>query len=102
MISTKNIIGSINDVPAEWVFEYYLSLSEKLTGQDVKIHSVFKTEKTPSMFVYFKAENNEYKFKDFSSGKQGNKVTLVSELFNITYATAINKICSDYERFLMK
>lgn len=100
MISTKNIIGSINDVPAEWVFEYYLSLSEKLTGQDVKIHSVFKTEKTPSMFVYFKAENNEYKFKDFSSGKQGNKVTLVSELFSITYATAINKICSDYERFL--
>jgi hypothetical protein len=100
MISTKNIIGGIDDIPGEWVFEYYLGLSEKLTGQDVKLHSVFKTEKTPSMFVYFKQENNEYRFKDFSTGKQGNKVTLISEIFNLSYGQAVNKICSDYERYL--
>lgn len=100
MISTKNIIAGIDDIPGEWVFEYYLGLAEKLTGQDVKLHSVFKTEKTPSMFVYFKQENNEYKFKDFSTGKQGNKVTLISELFNLSYGQAINKICSDYEKYL--
>lgn len=100
MISTKNIIAGIQDIPAEWVFEYYLGLAEKLTGQDVKIHSVFQTEKTPSMFIYFKGDNDEYKFKDFSSGKQGSKVTLVSELFNLSYGEAVNKICSDYETFL--
>lgn len=100
MISTKNIIGSINDVPAEWVFEHYLSLSEKLTGQDLKMYSVFKTEKTPSMFLYFNPSNNEYRFKDFSSGKQGTKTTLVSELFDLSYAGAVNKICNDYEQFL--
>lgn len=100
MISTKNIIAGIDDVPGEWIFEHYLGLAEKLTGQDVKLHSVFKTEKTPSMFVYFKQENNEYKFKDFSTGKQGNKVNLVSELFNLSYGQAVNKICSDYEKYL--
>lgn len=100
MISTKNIIAGIDDVPVEWIFEHYLGLAEKLTGQDVKLHSVFKTEKTPSMFVYFKQENNEYKFKDFSTGKQGNKVNLVSELFNLSYGQAVNKICSDYEKYL--
>jgi len=99
MISTKNIIAGIQDVPAEWVFENYLGLAEKLTGQDVKIHSVFQTEKTPSMFIYFKS-GDEYKFKDFSSGKQGSKITLVSELFNLTYGEAVNKICADYELFL--
>lgn len=100
MISTKNIIAGIDNVPTEWVFEHYLGLAEKLTGQDVKLHSVFKTEKTPSMFVYFKQENNEYRFKDFSTGKQGTKVNLVSELFNLSYGEAVNKICTDYERYL--
>ena len=99
MISTR-IIGGLSDVPSEWIFEHYLNLSEKLIGQDVKMFSVFKTEKTPSMFVYFKVENNQYRFKDFSSGKQGDKVTLIMELFNLTYQQAINKICSDYERYL--
>jgi hypothetical protein len=100
MISTKSIIAGIESVPAEWVFEHYLNIGEKLTGQDVKIHSVFKTEKTPSMFIYFKGDSDEYKFKDFSSGKQGSKVKLVEELFNLSYGQAVNKICQDYERFL--
>lgn len=100
MISTKNIISGINDIPAEWVFEHYLTLSEKLIGQDVKMHSIFKIEKTPSMFIYFKPDNKEYKYKDFSSGKQGNKVNLIVEMFNLSYGDAVNKICSDYELYL--
>lgn len=99
MISTK-IIKGLNDVPTEWIYEYYLGISEKLIGQDVKMFSVFKTEKTPSMFIYLKPDNNQYLFKDFSSGKQGNKVTLIMELFNLTYQQAINKICIDYDQYL--
>lgn len=54
MISTKNLITNVTDVPIEWVFEYYLNLSEKLNGQDVKILSVFNAkDKVPSMYIYF-------------------------------------------------
>ena len=52
MISTKNLIARLEDVPKEWVFEFYLKLSEKLTGQSVKIKSIFNSrEKTPSMHI---------------------------------------------------
>ncbi len=40
MISTKNITTSFNDIPPTWIFEFYLNLSEKLNGQDVKITSL--------------------------------------------------------------
>ena len=36
MISTKNIISKLSQVPIEWPFEYYLNLKEKLLGQDIK------------------------------------------------------------------
>jgi hypothetical protein len=100
MISTKNIISSYEDVPSEWIFEYYLNLSEKLVGQDVKMYSVFKTEKTPSMYVYFTVNNNSYKFKDFSSGNQGGPVDLVMALFSIDFFSATSMIINDYERFI--
>ena len=99
MISTKNIYG-INDIPIEWIFEYYLNLSEKLDGQDIKISSVFKSEKTPSMCVYYDVHNSEYRFKDFSSGYQGNSINLVMHLFNIEYRDCVLKIENDYADFI--
>ena len=62
MLRTKSLISKLNDIPREWVYEHYLNLQEKLTGQDVKIHSVFKTEKTPSMFIYFKGKETRFIF----------------------------------------
>ena len=54
MLSTKNFAKEKNDIDSRWVFEYYLSLPERLSGQDLKIKSVFNpTERTPSMFIYF-------------------------------------------------
>jgi hypothetical protein len=44
MISTRNLISDLRDVPREWVFENYLNLKEKLTGQDVKILSAFNSK----------------------------------------------------------
>ena len=52
MISTKSNAVSIGDVPVTWIFEHYLNLTEKLDGQQIKIKSVFKLEKTPSMYIY--------------------------------------------------
>jgi len=102
MISTKNIISRLEDVPKEWVFEYYLNLKEKLTGQDVKILSAFNAkDKIPSMCIYIDKVNLTYKFKDFSSGNQGDGVVLVQKLFNLpSVGHAIGKIMRDYQDYL--
>jgi len=87
----------IRDVPSEWIFEFYLNL-EKLHGQDVKIHSVFKQERTPSMVIYVCPNTNEYKFNDFSSGKLGDAVGLVMYMFDLSYQRACQKINEDYSK----
>jgi DNA primase len=103
MISTKTIVCGLIDVPWNWSFQYYLKLAEQLTGQDVRMSSVFNlTEKTPSFYVYFDSNANRYKFKDFSTGKQGDAVTLVKELFNLsTRGEAAFKIVEDYNQYLI-
>jgi hypothetical protein len=109
MISVKNI-KIYGDIPDEWIFEYYLNLKEPLTGQDVKLLSVFNSkDKVPSMFVYYDLASNRYKFKDFSSGICGSAIDLVKALYNLTYPQAILKIQRDYldnpvseERVLVK
>ena len=53
MISTKNLIARLEDVPKEWVFEFYLKLSEKLTGQSVKIKSILHNFKLFKFLLYF-------------------------------------------------
>jgi len=97
MFNTKNLVLNEVDIPSYWVFQYYLNLPEPLTGQDVKIISVFNpNEKTPSFCIYVDQKINQYKFKDFSTGKHGNKVDLVKMLFNIEYSQASMKIVKDY------
>jgi hypothetical protein len=102
MISTKNLISDLKDVPREWVFEYYLNLKEKLTGQDIKILSAFNSkDKVPSMCIYHDLNTGFYKFKDFSSGNQGDSIELVKALFNMpTRGHATNKILSDYQEYV--
>jgi hypothetical protein len=99
MISTKTLTSDLNDVPSYWIFEYYCNLSERLTGQDLKIKSLFNpTEKTPSFCVFF--SDNLYWYKDFSSGRGGSGFNLVKELFNLTPSQTAAKILSDYNQFL--
>lgn len=100
MLSTKHIISSISDVPSTWMFEYYAKLGEKLTGQDVKILSLFNNkDKIPSLSIYPK--DGRYRFKDFSNGNGGSGVDLVMGLFTLTYPQAVNKIMEDYNEFLL-
>jgi hypothetical protein len=102
MISTKNLISDLRDVPREWVFEYYLNIKEKLTGQDIKILSAFNAkDKVPSMCIYHDPMAGFYKFKDFSSGFQGDCIELVKALFNMpSRGHATNKILCDYQEFI--
>ena len=101
MFNTKNFVLEGSDVPSTWVFQYYLNLSERLTGQDLKIKSVFNpSEKTPSFCIYVDKKIMQYKFKDFSTGKNGNKVDLVKLLFEIEYPEAMRKIVADYNEYI--
>ena len=93
MIKTK---FSIKAIPNNWIFQHYCKLQEKLYGQDVMIKSLWKPEeRTASMNIY--CTEDQYKFKDYSSGKSGNATWLVVQLYNITESAAELKIRADYE-----
>jgi hypothetical protein len=112
MLRTKSLVTDFKDVPHTWIFESYLNLSERfesylnlserLSGQDVKIKSVFNpNDKSPSMFVYYSKTSNRYKFKDFSTDKQGDCIELVKDLFGISKRyDALLKIINDYNDFI--
>lgn len=101
MISTTNIIDDLKCLPREWVFEHYLNLNEKLSGQNIKLSSIFNIkDKVPSMIVYYDAASRYYKFKDFSSGNQGDNIGLVEKLFNLTRQQAVIKIMNDYQEYV--
>jgi len=101
MFSTKNFVIEGSDVPSTWVFQYYLDLPERLTGQDVKIKSIFNpNERSPSFCIYVDKTIMQYKFKDFSTGKSGNKVDLVKLILDVDFSEAMRKIVSDYNKFV--
>ena len=101
MISTNTIISDLNDVPREWVFEYYLNLAERLSGQSLKIKSVFSSkDKVPSMCIYID-KNGKYRFKDFSSGYCGDGLNLVMYLFQLkSRGKASFKVLEDYNEYI--
>jgi len=101
MIYVHNLISSLENVPEEWIFEHYLKLNQSLSGQNIKMLSVFNIkDKVPSMFVYV-SPNGKYKFKDFSSGYQGDGLTLVQHLYNLPNRQhAALKITADYQAYV--
>jgi len=104
MLRTKSQVSTVADVPREWVFEYYLKLSVKLHGQDVKIKSPFNVagDKLPSFFVYYCNATNKYSFKDFSTDRQGDGVTLVRDLFNLkNRGEAAHMVIEDYNKYVL-
>jgi len=101
MFNTKNLVINESEIPSYWVFQYYLNLPEPLTGQDIKLTSIFNpNEKTPSFCIYVDTRISQYKFKDFSTGKSGNKVDLVKILFNLEYSAASIRIVDDYNMYI--
>lgn len=102
MISTKNLVTDYKEVPSAWIFEYYCKLKEKLSGQDVKIRSLFNpNDKTPSMCIYYDKNKKVYKFKDFSTGKGGSAIDFIKELKGFDFHTAVKFITEDYNEFIL-
>lgn len=101
MIKVKNLVHDIKDVPTTWIFENYCKLNEKLTGQDVKIKSLFNPkERTPSMCIYVDVAG-EYKFKDFSTGNGGSGIELVKLMYSFSYHKACHLIVEQYNDFVL-
>jgi len=101
MLSTKFLINDIKQVPVTFIFEHYCKLNEKLAGQEVKIKSLWKNERTPSMCIFCDKTTGVYKFKDFSSGKFGNGIELVCQLYNLTYGPAVRLIIGAYNDYIL-
>ena len=102
MLSTKNLVHDVHDVPVIWIFENYARLPYKLNGQDVKIKSIWnQKDRTPSMCIYLDKIKIIYKFKDFSTGKQGSAIDLVKELYNEEFFSASKRIVHDYNDFVL-
>ena len=96
-LRTKDIKTRIDDIPSNWLFEYYCGLNQKLHGQEIKIKSMWnRAEKVPSMSIFYCPNRKQYRFKDFSSGKSGNGIDLVAGLFDLSIKASIVKIFSDY------
>lgn len=103
MLSLNNLANHINDIPKVWIFEHYANLKESLTGQDVRIRSLFNDkDKSPSMFIYYAKERNEYQFKCFSTGIGGSAIDMVMQIYKIDFVKAIKKIQDKYNRCVLK
>lgn len=103
MLSLKRLVENGKDVPSVWIFEYYCKLTEKLTGQDVRICSLFnESDKTPSMFIYFAKEQGDYRFKCFSTGIGGDAYDLVQHKFKIDFKRAAWMVQQDYNRCVIE
>jgi hypothetical protein len=101
MFNTKDLVHDVKDVPTSWVFQHFCKLNEQLSGQDVKIKSLFNpNERTPSMCIYYD-KNSIYKYKDFSTGKGGSAVDLVKDLYNLPFHKASQLIVENYNDYVL-
>lgn len=104
MIQTTALTTELTEVPIVWVFENYLKLPEKLMGQSLMILSPFNAkDKRPSCSIFIgTGAKNMYLFRDFSTGKSGDNVSLVKSLFNYTSrGEAAHRIIEDYNKWLL-
>jgi hypothetical protein len=101
MFKSSNFVSDVSTIPSNWIFEYYLK-TEPLRGQRIRIKSIFnEKDSNPSMYIYFSKKTNSYRFKCFSTGKEGTGYDLVHHLLNIPLSEVFPTIRRDYEQFLL-
>lgn len=101
MFSSKSFISDVNEIPSSWIFENYLGLSQSLSGQSIRINSLFNVnDKTPSMYIYYNEESSSYKFKCFSTGKSGGPVDIMMYIWQATFMETSQRIIKDYADYL--
>jgi len=104
MLRTKTLISELDEIPREWIFENYLNLEEKLTGQQLMVLSPFNPkDKRPSLSIFVSnRDNKSYMFRDFSTGEIGGPIDLIYKLFNLSSkGEAAHKVIKDYNQWLL-
>lgn len=93
LIEKELSIDSILEKVTEYdIYRYYIGQSFKL-GRIMK--SPFREDKHPSFGIFKSNKYGSLLFKDLSTGKTGNCVQFVQELFNISYRESLIKILND-------
>lgn len=96
MLSTKNVITDIRDIPSEWIFSYYCQVDIlKFDGNNFNIKSVFnEKDDNPSMWFWY--SDKGIRFNDFSSGNKGTAIDLVMLKHKLSFKDACIKIRNDF------
>lgn len=103
MFSAKEAVYDIKNISSAWIFEHYLKLNTKLTGQSLKLKSIFNpSDNNPSFNIYISSHYKNYWFKCFSTGITGNAISLVMQLYNLDYSSAVKRIQKDYQQYVDK
>lgn len=103
MLTTKHLTLDIAQIPDTWIFTIYCKLPEFLTGEEVRIRSLFsENDRRPSLYIFYSKKFHKYWFHDFSSGKSGDAIKLVQEIFKCSYGQACSKIIKEYQLFMLQ
>jgi len=78
MFDSKNY--ATGALTANWIFKHYFDIDK---AKSVKFKSIFKEEKTPSMFIY-ERDGKAY-YKCFATGKSGDIIDFFANLSGNTY-----------------
>lgn len=71
----------VNSIPNKVLFEIILNTRIENT---LRLKSIYKKERTPSMFIFYYEKLGDYYFKDFSSDKFGGPVTLYKDIKGVS------------------
>jgi len=100
MFTSKNHL-SIDDIPSGWIFNYYMNIPIKLTGQSMSVKSIFNLkDSNPSMVLYVHKTKNKYVFKCHSSGRYGDGINLVSYILKLDFVDTCKRIIKDYTKYI--
>jgi len=100
MFSSKKSILLLDSIPSQWIFQYYLRLNDDAFTRTIRLKSLFNPkDSNPSMYVYFDKHYNKWVYKCHSTGRFGDGISLVQNLFNISYNEACLRVIDDYNNF---
>lgn len=90
LATEDNILRYISDYD---IFKYYLPKFKLNTV----INSPFREDKNPSFAIYVADKyNNRILYKDLKTGQKGGAITLVQELYNLSYKEAVEQVIVDF------
>jgi hypothetical protein len=103
-ISMKNIV-TLKDIPESWIIKHYCNVNKRkinqpFDGRTIQIRSFWNNDSNPSLCIYFDSSSEKYKWRDYSSGKSGDAIELVKQIYEKSYAETCNMIMRNYTDYM--